>query len=278
MKFYLTIPLLFTILSFCGITPKSKKNTDILGFLLERNNSEVPVAPKVTIPSETADTVTYAPGDTGSEFGDKVKAINGVRGGGKSAGSLDVFSLASTGANASMILEWAGKRVINGEGIDFIVYENPFQTGSDSNIVFFEPIIVEVGIDKTNFCGFAPSYTNSNQTIYSKNPNHWNRFAGIKPVFYNIETNPLTDDDLFNVSKTGGDAFDLSDLSADNYFNTGCSSALRSKILSSGFVYLRLTSASDRINPNTNSAYLQDSASIGGPDIDGVLAKHRVSR
>ncbi len=50
------------------------------------------------------------------------RTVNGVYGAGLHAGSLDVFSLDfdSDGSNY-IILRWSGRKVVDGNGIDFIV-------------------------------------------------------------------------------------------------------------------------------------------------------------
>jgi len=243
------------------------------------NSTIQPLSQSKNIPEDTADTVTDAPNHTGVGFRDSRLAVNGVRGAGSTSGSGDVFSLANTGASASITLEWKNKRVLNGPGIDFIVFENPFNYDGENNSRFMEAVIVEVSQDNINFCGFSPDYTSPNESTYSKNPQHWQRFAGITPVLYNVDTNPFHGEDLYNPQKVGGDAFDIDNLSSSNDYGIGCSTALRDKIKSEGFIYIRLTSATARVNPDTGQNYLQDTGAFGGgADIDGVIAKYRVSR
>lgn len=278
---YQTIIVLASLISLisCSTNKSNRSNSLLAAALLISNSRTSSVSSQVSIPADTADTVTSAPGDTGSGFQDKTKAINGIRGGGLSVGSTDVFSLTASGTNASMILEWKGKRVLNGSGIDFIVFENPFQYNGNASTVFMEAIIVEVSQDNISYCGFSPDYTFSPETTYSTNPTYWKRFAGITPVLYNVETNPLSGNDLYDLTKTGGDGFDLDNLSATNDYNIGCTTTLRDKIKSEGFVYLRLTSATARTNADTSSNFLQDTGAFsGGPDIDGVIARYRATR
>lgn len=277
---------IFILINFLGLiqcnTEKSNKNNSILLAALlfsQTQKSSSATTTTFSIPIDTADTVTSAPNHTGSDFKDKAKAVNGIRGTGIGSGSLDVFSLASTGVNASIVLEWSNRKILNGVGIDFIVFENAFRYNANAATVFMEAIIVEVSQDNINYCGFSPTYNFTPNTTYSNSPVSWMRFAGITPSLYNVETNILLGNDLYDVSKTGGDGFDLENLSATNDFGIGCSVLLRDKIKSEGFVYLRLTSATARINPDTTASYLQDPGSFGGgPDIDGVLARYRVPR
>ncbi|MCE9500093.1 MAG: LIC_13355 family lipoprotein, partial [Leptospira sp.] len=177
---------------------------------------------------------------------------------------------------------WTKQRVINGTGIDFVVFENPFQINSNPSTVFMEAIVVEVSIDGTNFCGFAPDYINSSETVYSNDPSKWIRYAGKTPVYYNDDNNQLKGSDIYDPAKSGGDGFDLSNLTTssttDTLWGTGCSASLVTNIQNNGFYYIRLSAASDRINPDTSSKFLRDSGAFDGPDIDGVFARYRLAR
>lgn len=219
-----------------------------------------------------ADVATSAPSDEGAGFFDSYCALNGVRGLGADNGSTDVFSLRGSGAGAAMVLEWSGRRVLNASGADFVVYENVFVYISNPALRFIEPLIVEVSEDNANYCGFDPDYTHSPETSYVQDPTEWLRFAGITPVFYNQESNPLTKTQLFD-GTGGGDAFDLDNLSDSNAFATGCNTPLRDSLRSSGFAFLRLRAGTSVINPDTGSVFGQDPGAFGGgPDIDGVIA------
>lgn len=227
-----------------------------------------------------ADIVTAAPGNTGSGFYDSNKAANGIRGAATSSGSFDVFSLDNSGASTHIVLAWTGKKIKNGIGIDFIVYENAFYFSGDPSQRFMDLMFVEVSNDNINYCGFAPDYTAATETTYSNNPAHWQRFAGRNPVLYNVDSNNLTVAQLFQDNDAnaepelgGGDPFDLDNLSADNVFNTGCNMPLRDDLKANGFRFLRLTPAVRRNNPDTGAAFVADAISFG-PDIDGAVARY----
>ncbi len=270
--------LLSILLVNCGKQP-SPGDMQMVASIVIMNSSSQPLSQSKNIIEDTADTVTDAPNHTGVGFRDSKLAVNGIRGAGSTSGSGDVFSLANTGASASITLEWKDKRVLNGPGIDFIVFENPFNYSGENTSRFMEATIVEVSQDNLNYCGFSPDYTFPNESSYSRDPQHWQRFAGTTPVLYNMDTNPLSGDDLYNPLKMGGDAFDLDTLSSTNDYGIGCSTALRDKIKSEGFIYIRLTSASSRVNPSTGQNYVQDNGAFGGgADIDGVIARYRASR
>lgn len=222
-----------------------------------------------------ADTVNSAPGDLASGFFDAICAINGVRGEGDVNGSLDVYTLGANGAAAALILEWSGRRVTNGGGADFIVFENAFFLNGDTNTRFMEPTIVEVSNNGVDYCGWTPNYVNADETVYSKNPAMWLRFAGVSPVYYNQDTNNLNAAALFTPATAGGDAYDLGDAN----FGSGCAAGVRTDIQTNGFVYVKLTSASARTNPDTGANFVQDAGAFGGgPDIDGVIARNLAAR
>ncbi|WP_444874211.1 LIC_13355 family lipoprotein [Leptospira santarosai] len=203
------------------------------------------------------------PANTGTGFQDSTCAVDGILGLGNSNGSLDVFTLNNSGPGASLILGWNGKKVQNTAGTDFIVFENAFQVGGNPNSVFLEPIIVEVGNDQTNWCGWNPSYTQGG--VFSNDPAHWLRFAGLKYVDYNQITNPMNSVALFNLDG-GGDGFDLGDVNFGNS-GSGCNVALRNELQANGFLYIKLTSAKAIL------AVLPIPGANENPDIDGVIAK-----
>lgn len=227
-----------------------------------------------------ADEVVEAPGSTGSGYANANMMINGVRGSGISAGGVDVYSLEQTGPTTHVVLGWSGKKVKNVTGADFIVYENAFNV-SPSPARFMELVVVEVSNDNTNYCGFAPDYTNASETTYSNDPATWIRFAGKAPVIYNVnaaETN-FTAVELFTDVDAngegdlgGGDMFNLDDLSDSNTWGTGCDTTLRNELRANGFRYLRLIAAPRRVNSDTAAAFVHDAISTG-PDIDGVVAR-----
>ncbi|MBE7410665.1 MAG: LIC_13355 family lipoprotein [Leptospiraceae bacterium] len=229
-------------------------------------------------PEDAADNVVSAPNHTGDGFYDKNKAINGVRGSGCCSGSTDVYSLSATGIGASIVLEWKNKKIVNGAGIDLIVFENPFNINGNSSARFMEPLIVEVSRDNIKYCGFFPNYTHTNETVYSNDPSKWLNFAGKTPVLYNEDTNKIAGNDIYDLSKSGGDGFDLDNLSSDNSFSIGCSTTVVNDILQNGFYYIRLTSATDRVNPDSGVKFPKDSGAFDGSDIDGVFARYRSLR
>jgi hypothetical protein len=206
-----------------------------------------------------ADVVTAAPGASGSGFGDPHNAVDGVRGGGKSMGSVDVYSLGYAG-NDSITLAWSAGTLHNGTGPDLAVFENPFVESGGG--VFMDQIIVEVSRDATTWRELAHHYAATDETVYSNDPALWQGFGGVTPVLLNADTNAV---DPFDPVAAGGDEFDL-----DNVVGTDAEAAA---IRANGAVYVRLVAAPSRTNPDTGAPYVHDPLA-NGPDIDGVYGRY----
>jgi hypothetical protein len=291
----LSAPLLFCILGGC-ILPAGKADNGGAALALlalagsASSSTDLSCSTRTgSAPSGTAlaDVVTSAPGETSSGFGNSRCAVNGVRGEGNDQGSTDVFSLSATGTSALIVLSFSSGKITNGAGVDFVVYENPFNNNGSASNRFMEPIVVEVSYDASSWCGFNPAYSSG---TYSTNPANWLRFAGLSPVLYNQDNNSLNAGSLF--TSGGGDAFDLSNLVTGTSAganclsvasNAGCTagtvSTLQGAGAGQGVRYIRLIAASACTNPNAGSAaFPQDSGAFGGgPDIDGVIGRYPAS-
>jgi hypothetical protein len=207
-------------------------------------------------PVRLADVVIAAPGG-----GDTSNAIDGVRGGGASAGGVDVYSLGYTpDVNDSITLAWSHGKLANGAGDDFAVFENPFDESGGG--VFMDLIVVEVSRDGVTWRAIDHAYTSAVPRVYTADPSLWQGFGGKTPVLLNIDTNPV---DPFDRAAAGGDGFDL-----DNVSGTDAESVA---IRSDGVSFIRLVSAPARIDPDTNAPYVHDSLS-NGADIDGVYGRY----
>lgn len=213
--------------------------------------------PPVTCPGEGdyefADMIVDAPGHvkTPSAIDIPENAINGVVTGNRSSGSLDVYSrgLSTDPPNHYIVLRWSGRRVVNGDGPDIVVFENAFETRGG---VFMDHAIVEVSNDGESWVAFPHDYVADDETKYSRNPDDWVGFAGTTPVAWRSETCSSPYDE-----SAGGDRFDLSDLDHPE--------------LQRGFSFLRLTAAPTQLNPDTGELYPRDILSDGF-DLDGVFA------
>lgn len=238
--------------------------------------STCPAAPWPFEGAYLADLVTEAPGQTGSGFGNALCAVNGIYGGGENRGSTDVYSLSSSSESSKceanekcMVLEWAGRRVVNGDGADFVVFENPFERAAGR---FMEAVIVEVSANGETWCGWKPEYTAKEteemDPVY--NPESYTNLAGIEPVLFDQATWTGEDKDIFDRNKAGGDQFNLDDLE-------GCETIKDSdeENADRGFVYLRLTTANSR---SEEEFPLPDDSFDRTADIDGVVARYVIPR
>lgn len=208
-----------------------------------------------------ADELVEAPGHTGVGFGDSNSAVNGVRGCGDTCGSMDVFSLGyEADVDDYVVLRWSGRRVLNGPGADFVVFENGFLRGAGPDR-FMDHLVVYVSRDGETWVPFPHYYLAEDETTFSWDPTLWPGFAGVNPVLLNEESNPV---DPFDQTLAGGDGFDLDDLPDDG----GEGTAIRQE----GFVYLKLAAAHTHTNPDTDAPYPKDPIS-NGPDIDGVYGR-----
>ncbi|MCW5893450.1 MAG: thrombospondin type 3 repeat-containing protein [bacterium] len=164
--------------------------------------------------------VSFTPGTAG---GWNAGALPGVvlgppRGGGAFAGGLDVVSL---GLGGQIVVRFDDNVVVDGPGVDFTVFENPFLViGATTNPPFAEPATVSVSADGTTWRTFPCARDAA--------PYHAG-CAGVYPVFANADdpgapsplvpsTTPLAAlvgipiDDFVPPAGSGGDGFDLADV------------------------------------------------------------------
>lgn len=273
----------FIFLWFVSCKPSASSSDETLAALIPLLGSSAANAnlcPKSAPPSDIflANTIVSASSSI-SGFSDPTKAINGVCGAGELAGSLDVYALEKTGAGASMILSWGGRIVKNvADSIDFIVYDNSFRISGDTNTYAMDPSVIQVSFDGSKFCGFNPSYTGNSGTI--NQISSWTKFGGLRPVYYNMTTNPLSNEDLFSDAGGGfllggGDGFDLENVVPNAPPNdVSCSTSDVNAIQSTGFKFIKITSASAVDNPSTpGSKFPWPPGSYNGSDVDGVVAR-----
>jgi hypothetical protein len=155
--------------------------------------------PCTSASSRFASAVVESNFGSGQDFGQAEIAelvLGPPRGGGCCAGSLDVTSL---GEGGSVVLGFV-REIVDGEGPDFIVFENPFvPSGASEEEVYAELGTVSVSADGESWSTFpctAVEYP-------------FGSCAGWHPVLANAETNTLDPNDP---AVAGGDAFDLADL------------------------------------------------------------------
>ena len=144
--------------------------------------------------------VSFEPGE-GAGFGQS--KLPGVvlgppRGNGVTSGSLDVLSL---GKGGSIVLGFDPLVVVDGDGADFVVFENAFWPGGDASAVFAEPGEVSVSDDGVEWHAFPCN-------AEGDGAGHFPGCAGVTPTEkYDADAVVPLEPAL-----TGGDAFDLSEL------------------------------------------------------------------
>jgi len=117
------------------------------------------------------------------------------RGNGSGSGGLHVLSL---GDGGEIILDLGNCPVVDGAGIDLIVFENAFYIAGDENAPYAELAVVAVSEDGIAFTEFSCSGASYPYT----------GCAGWHPVY----SHPDNGIDPFDPDAAGGDAFDLADI------------------------------------------------------------------
>jgi len=117
------------------------------------------------------------------------------RGGGLAAGSLDVLSLGKSG---EIVLGFGGNEIVDGDGVDFLVFENAFHVNGDPEKIFKELGEVSVSEDGATWHAF-PCRTDGPP---------YDGCAGWHPIL----ASPETGISAFDPAVAGGDPFDLADL------------------------------------------------------------------
>jgi hypothetical protein len=114
-------------------------------------------------------------------------------GAGDGAGSLDVVSL---GKGGTIVLAFEPEAIVDGPGVDFIVFENAFFTAGDPTKPYFELAEVSVSDDGVTWSTF-PCVTGG--------PAPYGDCAGWRPVYANEQSNLAEMDP----AAAGGDPYDL---------------------------------------------------------------------
>jgi hypothetical protein len=124
------------------------------------------------------------------------------RGKGETAGSLDVVSL---GAGGEIVLSFGDKAIVDGDGADFVVFENAFWPGGDASQVYAELGRVSVSEDGETWLDFACDTAREGE----------GRFPGCAGATPTLKFDPLELLPL-DPAQTGGDAFDLADVELES--------------------------------------------------------------
>ncbi len=169
------------------------------------------------------DVVSFSPLASGGFGANQMPeiALGAPRGEGSYQGSLDVVSLharpydGSGPGGGNIVLRFKDNIVVNGDGKDFTVFENAFYIGGSQERRWMEPAVVSVSQDGNTFYTFPYDYVphfNGDGSINFYNPySYFRGFAGVSPVFSNAGS-----PDPRSPSVSGGDSFDLSDITANS--------------------------------------------------------------
>ncbi len=154
--------------------------------------ADAPPRPRADVRYATK-VVSYTKGDKGGFNEEKLPDIvlGPPHGGGCCAGSLDVLSL---GDGGEIVLGF-DVEIVDGPGIDFLVFENAFEAGGDPTAVLAEPAEVAVSEDGVTWTAFpctATSYP-------------YGTCAG----WHTTHATPETGIDGEDLTRSGGDPFDL---------------------------------------------------------------------
>jgi hypothetical protein len=114
------------------------------------------------------------------------------KGAGDAKGSLDVVSLGNGG---EIVLSFEPRAIVDGDGADFIVFENAFYPAGDREKPYAEPAEVSVSEDGTTWVSFPCTATAA----------PYGACAGWHPVLSSPESGISPTDP----SAAGGDAYDL---------------------------------------------------------------------
>ncbi len=121
-------------------------------------------------------------------------------GAGSEQGSLDVVSL---GGGGSIVVGFAPNAIVDGPGVDFVVFENPFFYADGSR--YAEPGEVAVSDDGVTWTAFPCT-----DTTQAEPDGGWSatRCGGINPV-YSAPGNGISP---FDLARAGGDQYDLAEI------------------------------------------------------------------
>jgi hypothetical protein len=141
--------------------------------------------------------VSFTPGACAG-FG--IPAMPGVvqgppRGAGALFGGTDVVSL---GERGEIVLGFSPWIIVDGDGPDFLVFENAFWAGGDPNKPFADPGEVSVSDDGEDWRTFPCTATQF----------PWGACSGWHPVY----SSPENGISPFDPAKAGGEAYDLADV------------------------------------------------------------------
>jgi len=150
---------------------------------------------RATTPSTTAACVeSFEPGEDAGFGADRFPEIiyGDPLGNGDTSGGLDVLSL---GRGGSLVIGFGTSHIVDGEGPDFVVFENAFFAGGNPDEVYAELGEVAVSSDGVDWKVFP--------CMQDAKP--WEGCAGKTPVYANGDLGISA----YDPAVSGGDVFDL---------------------------------------------------------------------
>ena len=249
-----------------------------------------PTAPTSAASFYASEVVSATRGDPAqSGFGDVGQALGAPSGSGGSAGAGGEGSTAvyNLGVGGSLTLGFDGpssiggagagatptpRGIADGDGADFIVFENAFRADDDPATTFAELVFVEVSSNGTDFARFRVlSATEEGVGAFGTiDAAAVSGFAGVTPVYANPAENDVNP---FDPAAAGGDAFDLADLSGDPLVAAG-------KLDLDAVRFVRLVDVigdGRHLDAEGRPIYDPTGLSNGGADIDALSVIHGVT-
>lgn len=143
--------------------------------------------------------VSFTPGEcAGFGIADMPGIVLGPPvGAGSLAGSFDVVSL---GIGGEIVVSFGANAIVDGPGVDFIVFENAFWAAGDPDKPAIDLGEVSVSEDGVTWMTFPCALPDAGASFGT--------CAGLRPV-YATPTNGISP---FDAEKAGGDAFDLAEI------------------------------------------------------------------
>jgi hypothetical protein len=147
--------------------------------------------------------VSFLPGDGAGYGQDELPdvVLGPPDGRGTSRGALDVLSL---GTGGEIVLGFGEHTIVDGDGADFIVFENAFWPAGDASQVFAELGEVAVSADGEQWASFECDPAGDGSRRYPG-------CAGWSPTL-EFDARALVP---LDPEQTGGDAFDLADVGVE---------------------------------------------------------------
>ncbi len=172
----------------------------VLGFAAAAAACDGASGPTIVDVAFASEVVFFDPGE-GAGFGQDALpdvVLGAPQSPGSGAGSLDVLAL---GDGGEVVVGFGAVTIVDREGPDFVVFENPFLVNADATHPFAEPGEVSVSADGEEWTSFPCDPVGDGDGSYPG-------CAGWRTV----EPFDVDDVETLDPSLVGGDPFDLADI------------------------------------------------------------------